>query len=86
MLRISSRLYIGISKSTESFGRGMAYYVFSKMSRDSCNAFIIEAESEILARGKAQKEIPSYLDPPLQGTVEELMAEEEEGVLALQEL
>lgn len=64
----------------------MTYYVFAKMSRDSCNAFIIEADSEMLARGKFQKEVPSYLDPPLMGTLEELMAEEEEGVLALQDL
>jgi len=64
----------------------MGYYLFSKMSQDMCSAFVVKANSELEARGKIQKDVPSYIDPKFLGEVEALIEEEESDVIPVHDL
>jgi hypothetical protein len=53
------------------------YYVFSNRElSDDFTVYIVDAESEVTARGIIQKDAPKSLDLEYSGTLEELMEED----------
>lgn len=63
----------------------MNIHVFHYSSRDS-KTILVKAESEVEARGKAQKKSVTKNIPPYRGTIEEVMNMTEGDVLDIDEL
>lgn len=64
----------------------MAYHLFHRGGHES-KTVIVEADSELEARGKLQKKITAGMNPEYRGSFEDLMeTESDEGFLELSRL
>lgn len=54
----------------------MEHHLFQRISRDNCRVFIVNANSEIEARGKLHKSIPDYVEIEYKGIISDLVDED----------